>query len=84
MGNAGSVSVGGLMKTLGFSLGLMLAGLLMFWMSRIQGRINSKLYSKNVAWFRTLMGNVFGNIIGGILFLLGVYGVLYSLGLIQN
>jgi hypothetical protein len=72
------------MKALGVSLGFMAIGLLLFWMSRVQGRINSKLYSKNVAWFRTLMGNVFGNIIGGILFLLGLYGVLYSLGLIRN
>lgn len=72
------------MKALGISLCLMAAGLLLFWLSRVQGRINSKLYSNNVAWFRTFMGNVFGNLIGGILFLLGLYGVLYSLGLISN
>jgi hypothetical protein len=72
------------MQALGISLGLMLVGLLLFWTSKVQGRINSKLYPKKVAALKTMGGNFVSLIIGGMLFLLGLYGVLYSLGLIQN
>ncbi len=64
------------------SLGFMGAGLIVFWMVRLQTRINTKLYSEMHAAVRNTMNTAIGVVIGGSLFLIGLYGLLQLLGLV--
>ena len=64
------------------SLGFMGAGLIVFWIVRLRGRIYSKLYSETYAAFRNAVNSAVGVVIGGSLFLIGLYGLLQLLGLV--
>ena len=64
------------------SLGFMGAGLIVFWMVRLQARINSKLYSETYAAIRNAVNSAVGIIVGGSLFLIGLYGLLQLLGFV--
>ncbi len=57
-------------------------GLLIFWIVRLQARLNSKIYSESYAAVRNTLGRVSGILIGGTLFLIGLFGLLQLLGLI--
>jgi len=64
------------------SLGFMAVGLIVFWIVRLQSRLNTKLYSETYAAFQNTMNTVVGIIIGGSLFLIGLYGLLQLLGFV--
>lgn len=63
-------------------VGLHGAGLIVFWIIRLQIRLNQKLYSETYAAVQNTLNTVVGIIIGGSLFLIGLYGLLQLLGFV--